>query len=405
MLEQVIVTSKAAMPFTQRKWLFLLILTLMSMAGLIGSDAYIPMLPTMGQAFHQNSHAMQLTLGIYFFGLSIGQLIYGPLTDSYGRKKLIIFGMVLYCVASIFCAFSTSYTQLLIFRFLQAVGACSGLIIGRAIVGDIFDTKEAGKIFSTIFPFVGMSPSISPVIGGFLGYYFGWQSVFIFISQFAVAVALLTAWYLPETLDLENRQPLSLKKILLTYPQVLLNKKFIAYASAPCTAYIAYFAYIAASPFIFYSHGFSERAIGTFYITLSLTYVAGNILAKRLLNSFSLDNLIRSGYIIFNLGGFLFLISGIAHLPLYVMVATISIVAFGNGFLIPLGTAGVISSFSKSTGYASGLLGFLQLGLVAVSTGIVGILSHNSILGLGIYIFSVTLLGLITFTSALRGSY
>lgn len=381
-----------------KKWLFILILILMSTAGLIGSDVYLPVLPEMGKALNQNSLAMQLTLGIYLFGLSVGQLIFGPLIDRFGRKRLLIAGMFLYLVASLSCAFSFSYSQILVSRFIQALGACSGLIIGRAIVGDLFNAKEAGKIFSTIFPFVGMSPAISPILGGFIGYYFGWRSTFVFVGLFALSVALLAIYYLPETLAVKNRQPLHLMKIISAYPKLLFNKKFIGYVSAPCTAYIAYFAYMAQSPFIFHAYGFGERAIGSFYITLSLTYVAGNLTGRRLLNLFDLERVLRFGYITFNLGGFLLVISGLMYYPLFSMVAAISILTFGNGFLIPLGTAGVISSFSKSTGYASGLLGFLQLGSAALSTAFIGVLSQNSILRLGLYVFATTLLGMILFT-------
>lgn len=378
---------------SEQKTMFLLILTLMSTAGLVGSDVYLPMLPTIGEVLQQKPQAMQFTLGVYLFGLSIGQLIFGPLTDSFGRKKLIIIGMVLYLAGSLSCAFSTSYSQMLISRFLQALGACSGLTIGRAIVGDVYGPKEAGKIFSSIFPFVGMSPAISPVIGGFIGYYLGWQSTFIFVGLFALTVAILTNYYLAETLLVSNRRPLHLTKIISDYPKLLINKKFIAYAAAPCAAYVAYFAYIAQSPFIFHSYGFGEREIGTFYITLSITYVAGNLTGKKLLNSQGLDQVLKKGFIIFNLGGVLLLIAGMTHLPLFTMVVAVSILTFGNGFLIPLGTAGVISSFSKSTGYASGLLGCLQLGLAALSASLVGSLSQNSVLNLGVYIVMITLLG------------
>jgi DHA1 family bicyclomycin/chloramphenicol resistance-like MFS transporter len=379
------------------RWLFLLILMLISTAGLIGSDVYLPTIPEMGKALNQNPHAMQLTLGIYLFGLSFGQLFLGPLTDRFGRKTLLVLGMSLYFIFSVACALSHTYQQLLVFRFIQAFGASSGLIIGRAIVGDIFDAKESGKIFSTIFPFVGMSPAISPVIGGLIGYYFGWQGTFIFIALFALIAAILVFRYMPETLAKENHHPLHLLKVISAYPKLLFNKKFIAYASAPCIAYIAYFGYIAQSPFIFHSHGYGERAIGTFYITLALTYVAGNLTGRRLLNYFDLDWVLSIGYIAFNAGGLLLLVAGYMNLSLVMMVCAISILTFGNGFLIPLGTAGVISSFAKSTGYASGLLGFLQLGSAALSSSLVGILSQNSIFGLGVYIFVATLLGMTLF--------
>lgn len=399
MLNESISTYNTVAVIKQKRWLFLLILALMSTAGLVGSDVYLPTLPVIGNVLHQTPHAMQFTLGIYLFGLSFGQIIFGPLTDRFGRKNLVIFGMMLYFISSVLCSFTLSYPQMLIFRFLQSLGACSGLTIGRAIIGDIFDAKESGKIFSTIFPFVGMSPAISPIIGGLIGHYLSWQATFVFVSMFALITAVLVFYFLPETLPNSKKQPLHFLNVLLAYPKIIINKKFIAYVSAPCTAYIAYFAYISQSPFIFYAHGFGTRMIGFFYITLSLTYVMGNLTGKRLLKTKQLDHVIYLGFIIFNLGGLFLLLSGVLNLPLYMMIVSISILTFGNGFLIPLGTAGVISSFSKTTGYASGLLGFLQLGLAALSSSIVGIISKNSVMNLGIYVSLITLLGVILFLS------
>lgn len=394
MLNQSITSSNNIEIAKNKKWLFLLTLTLMSMAGLVGSDIYLPTLPMIGQALQQNQHAMQFTLGIYLFGLSIGQIIFGPLTDRYGRKKLLIIGMLLYLLSSLSCAISFSYYQLIISRLLQALGACSGLVIGRAIVGDLYDAKEAGKIFSTVFPFVGMSPAISPVIGGLIGHYFGWEMTFVFIALFVLLLLILIHLSLTETLLSTRVKPLNLIKIISTYPKVFTNRKFLLYASAPCIAYIAYFAYIAQSPFIFYAHGFGAREIGMFYITLSLTYVGGNLLGKQLLKKNHIDYLIKLGYLVFTIGAVALVVTGVLHFPLLIMVFSISILTFGNGFLIPLGTAGVVTSFSNSIGYASGLLGFLQLGSAALSSSLIGAISFNSVTRLGVYILFVALAGI-----------
>src|SRR5690349_9664569 len=143
MLAKSIKTTPDITFITNRRWLFLLILMLLSTAGLVGSDVYLPSLPEMGNVFHRNQHDMQLTLGVYLVGLSIGQLILGPITDRFGRKKLLVIGMLVYFIASLSCIYAHAYYQILIIRLVQAFGACSGLIIGRAIVGDLFDVKEA----------------------------------------------------------------------------------------------------------------------------------------------------------------------------------------------------------------------------------------------------------------------
>lgn len=132
-------------------FIFLLTLTLMSMAGLVGSDVYLPTLPLIGHALSQAPESMQLTLGIYLLGISVSQLLMGILTDRYGRKPLLLLGMGLYALASLGCAGSSSLSMLLIFRLLQALGASSGLVIGRAIIGDLFKPSEAGKILLQFF--------------------------------------------------------------------------------------------------------------------------------------------------------------------------------------------------------------------------------------------------------------
>lgn len=375
------------------QYIFLVTLTLMSMAGLVGSDIYLPTLPAIGEALSQDVKSMQLTLGVYLLGISVGQLLLGPLSDCFGRRKLLLSGMLLYGLSSIGCACSSTLTELLIFRLLQAIGACSGLVIGRAIIGDLFKPADAGKIFATIFPFVGMSPAISPVIGGFIGHYFSWQANFIFVSFFALSVFLLVFVKIPESLGKEDRKKFVMRDLFTTYPALLMERKFIYYCLAPCTAYIAFFSYIAQSPFLLHAHGYGQRAIGISYITLSLTYVAGGLVSKRYLKKYNIDNVIEIGFKFFLCGAFLFLLASIFHLQVIFLILSISILTFGNGFLIPLGTAGVVSSFSGRVGLASGLLGFLQLGAAAVTSALIGGISANNIVYLATFIFTVALLG------------
>lgn len=261
------------------------------------------------------------------------------------------------------------------------------------MIGDLYEVKEAGKIFSTIFPFVGMSPAISPVIGGLIGHYFSWEMTFVFIALFALTIAFLAYFYLFETLPVSNTKSLQMSKIISTFSKILRSKEFLFYASAPCVAYIAYFSYIAQSPFIFHARGFTEHQIGMFYITLSLTYVAGNLMGRKLLKSCHIDLIIRYGYYYFSMGAILLFFSEFSQFSLLIMVFSISILTFGNGFLIPLGTAGVVSSFPNDAGYASGLLGFLQLGLAGLSSSIIGSITQNSINRLGTYIILISILG------------
>lgn len=388
-----------------RHYLLLTILTMMSIAGLIGSDVYLPALPTIGLYFHQTNQMMQITLGIYLFGLSVSQLIYGPLSDKFGRKIPVNVGIILYFLSSIVCTVTDNFHLFLMARFLQGVGACAGLTIGRAIIGDLFDAKQSAKVFSTIFPFVGMSPAISPVIGGFLITWAGWRSTFIFIVLFSFILSLMILFLLKETIADEHKQKSTIHPIKLfrNYIAMLINLKFLTYALIPCFAYIAYFGYIADSPFIFHKHGYIAHAIGCFYITLSITYVLGNLTGKKCLNYLTLNQSLLIGYSIFSLGGLLVLIAGLqSNFNLIFMISSISVLTFGNGFLIPQGSAGVVSNFQYNRGMASGMLGFLQLGMAAISASLVGKLCNTSLLSLGIYLFIISICGPIIFLILLK---
>lgn len=371
---------------------FLITLTLMSMAGLIGTDVYLPALPEMGVALKQNSNSMQLTLGCYLFGLAIGQLVLGFLTDRFGRKKILLISMGIFFIASIGCALSTNFYEILIFRVLQAFGACGGLVIGRVIVADLFNPQEVGNIFATIFPVVGMSPAVSPVIGGFIAYYLGWRADFVLMGVFAATIFVLSLKYIPETLAHKDRKPLKIKTIFTTYIAILFEKKFIYYAIAPCSAYIAFFAYIAQSPFIFHAQGFNEKVIGLFYITLSISYVTGNFVAKRFIKTRSLDEVLNIGFKYFILGALIFLCFSFLNFSIVLMITAISIVTFANGFLIPMGVAGVLSSVQGNTGYVSGLVGFFQLGVAGLTSAYIGKISLNQVDRLAEFIFLTVLL-------------
>lgn len=380
-----------------RKYLFLCILVMMSVCGLIGSDIYLPMLPEIGAIYGKTVSQAQLTLSIYLLGLSVSQLFYGPLTDKFGRKRIVSIGIIIYLISSISCALSISFSQLLISRFFQAVGACSGLVIGRAIISDIYDKQEAGKIFSTIFPFVGMSPAIAPAIGGVIGLYLGWRANFWFLALFCSILILLISFFLQET----SRVSKSIHSIniLKNYLKLLSTFKFWAYVFGPCFGYAVYFGYITESPFIFSSFGFRPDELGFLYISLSITYVIGNLTGKRMLKKKSLDHCLMFGYLVFVLGGGAMLITSIFHLfPLISMIIGASILTLANGFLLPLGTAGVVTNFAEYSGTASGLLGFLQLGTAAITAAIINTISHVSIAGLAYFIFPITILGLIVFT-------
>lgn len=384
---------------TLRHFIFLLSLAMMSMSGLIATDIFIPALGIMTEDLQMTTVQAQSLISVFLFGIALMQLIYGPVSDCFGRKSLLLLGVGLFTAFSLLIAFSVSAPQMIVLRFIQAIGACVGLTLGRAIVADLYNKEETGKIFLIIFPFVGMSPAIAPVIGGFLNIYFGWRSCFLFTALFSGLLFLLVLFFLTETKPREKRSSLHLPSLLKSYGRVLATPDFLTYTLVVCFAYAAYFAYISESPFLLEKQGLTAKTIGYSYISLSVLYVLGNLFARKIIGKFALDRTIFLGYCFFLAGGSLFFLA-LAIVPkIFVFsIVGVSLIAFGNGFLLPLGTAGGVTAQPALSGAASGVLGCLQLASGAAAAQLIGVLSDHSPFKVGGIIFFICLSGFLLYT-------
>jgi len=359
--------------------LLLLIIMMMSVIGLVASDIFLPALPDIAEHFHISASQSQSVLGVFLFGVALMQLFYGPVSDSLGRRRLLLAGIALFVVSSLVIPYAQNFHQLLILRILQAIGGCAGITLGRAIVGDLFSKEEASRVFLTIFPFVGMSPAIAPLIGGQLNNVFGWQSCFFFSMLFGLILLVLVLLRLPETLPRDKRHSLSFGQVVYFYRTLLSSLRFWHYALIPCFAYSVYFAYIAESPFLLQAQGLSRELIGYSYITLSATYVCGNLLARWLgSRDYTSDRLLSIGYRIFLVGG-IALAAATSLFPhsFAACITAVSILTLGNGFLLPLGTSGAITAIPALAGSASGLMGALQIASAALAANYIGRLSQH----------------------------
>ncbi|WP_455477513.1 multidrug effflux MFS transporter [Bartonella sp. B41] len=378
--------------------LFIVLIVCLSVGGLISTDIFLPALGDMRQYYQVTESQIQNAVAIFLLALAVGQLIYGPLSDNFGRKKTLLFGLFLWLFSTLGIIYTINIQAFLVLRFLQGLGACSGIVLSRAIINDLMDKAAAGKLYLVIFPFVGTSPALAPLIGGFLLQIFNWQAIFIFLSFFIVLSIFLCYFVLEETLSHTKRQSFTPIGIIQNSLEVLKNKQFIFYALIPCFAYASYFAYIVESPFFLTALGLSTVYIGYSYIGISLTYVLGNLIARRFLKREPMECVIRRGYIVFVIGGILFALQMyISPWPLVTSLIAISILTFGNGFLLPLGTALAISSHPQATGAASGIMGTLQLGSAAFSAAVIGKISEHNPLGVAILLAMFCILGFIIY--------
>ena len=221
-------TSRPPLSYTK----LAIILGTLSAFGPLSIDMYLPALPTIARDFGTETAVVQQTLAVFFIGLSLGQIFYGPISDRMGRRLPLLFGCGLYMIACIGCALAPSIESLIPLRFAQALGACAGVVICRSVVRDLFDQQESARMYSFLMLVMGLAPITAPLIGGQLLLYFGWRAIFLTLSGFGLLCLLLVAFVLPETLPVERRTRAGLGSALQVYGEILIDRRFMGFAIA-----------------------------------------------------------------------------------------------------------------------------------------------------------------------------
>ncbi len=381
---------------------FIFLVTLLSSISLFSTDIFLPALPQMAE-FFQCSHAqIQMSFSISLIGIAACHLLTGLLADRFGRKKVLLFGMILFTTASILCALAQTIQQFVLFRLLQAIGGGSGSVISRTLIVDRYDRKEAVKIFSTIFPIASIGGAIAPFIGGYMTYFWTWQVTFIFIA--IVGVGILTS-----VIILENKEalspsstpiePLSSQLAGKKHLEVVTNLEFIAHVCIIAACFSAFRSYIVESPFVFTAQGFDVQEIGRFYMLPSVSYIIGNLLAKRLIQNQMPNQLLRTGMILFVFGAAcLLVVTYIFPFSPYALIIAMSMLIFGNGLLFPTASAGAMTAVPKKhAGIASGFLGASGFIASALAISWVGDFCQGDAQKLAFFIAVPVVFGLISY--------
>lgn len=382
-------------------YIFLFIITLMGSVSLFGTDIYLPALPEMCEYFNCTQVEIQSSFTLYLLGLALCQLVYGSLADRFGRKRITLIAMFLFILTSYCCAKSSSLVEFLVFRALQSIGAGVGSVINRAIIADRFNKTESARVFSTIFPFIGLSAAIGPLLGGYLCSYFGWRSIFYFMTGFGFLVWLLVLVFLKETKKPDQSQAKEhfVRSHFLAYRHLFSNSQFLSYALAVCAGFATFRAFYVESPFVFDNQGYKAEEMGTFYISLSIAYVLGNLIAKRLVRTRSLERVLSMGFWCSLIGGFAMVALSLyfSAYP-YAIILPMALVVVGNGFLFPIGSAGAMASVPPIyTGRASGCVGALQFISAAICINWVGEFCQGKALSLALFILAIILIGTIAY--------
>lgn len=357
----------------------LFIVAALSAFGPMAVDFYLPSFPAMAQAFATDVGSIQHSLSAYFIGLAIGQIIYGPLSDRFGRRIPMLIGVGLFTLTSLAIVWVSDLQSLIILRFIQALGGCAGMVVGRAITRDLCDPINSAKVFSQLMLIMGAAPMLAPLGGALLLEQFGWESIFVCLAVFSGVCWLAVLFWLPETLN-PDEPPAPLRGALKAYALLLSDKLFMGYVLSGGMALAAKFAYISGSPFVFIKlFGLSPEQYGWLFGVNALGFILGAQLNARLLNFQSPDY-----WLIRVVWGFV----GCAALPLlslwllpgnyWPILISLSVALSMLGLLTPNAMVGAMAEHGRIAGSASALMGCLQFGLAALASMAVADLHDGS---------------------------
>ena len=345
-------------------------------------DMYLPAFSTIALEFHTSASQISISLSTYFVGFAIGQMLYGPLLDRYGRKRPLYVGLVAYILCSVGCSLATDIRSLAALRFLEALGGCVAQVGAIAMVRDFFPVKESAKVFSLLFLMIGTSPLLAPTIGSAIVADLGWRWIFGVLASIAFIVLILVFTMLPEGHQPDHSVSLWPRHILADFWNIFRNPQFLTYALAGAFSFAGLLGFVAGSPIIFMD-GFhvSTRVFGIIFAVLVLGFIGGNQANVFLLRSFRSEQIFLVALVTQVFVGASFL--ACSRLQLLTFATTAALFFFFLsciGLTYPNGAAVSLAPFSHDAGRASALLGFLQTGLGAVIAMVIGVVGVKAVI-------------------------
>jgi MFS transporter, DHA1 family, multidrug resistance protein len=380
-------------------------LALIAAATAIGFSALhmvVPALPLFAAEFGRGPAEVQLVLTLYFLGIAAGQLFYGPVSDRFGRRPVLLTGLVLFLCGTAMCGLAPSLPVLVAGRVLQALGGCAGLVLGRAIIRDVSDRDGAARGIALVMMVMSLAPTVSPAIGAFASEWFGWRAMFVLLGAFGAVVLAWTLARLGETLA--RPVPLNLGAIGRSYRLLLGSRPFICFAL--CTAFTSasWFTFIASAPYLLSEtlHA-PPSTYGTMILMPMVAYILGNALAARFSRRAGISTMVLAGTGLSLFSGLWMALwcvwPGLSAWALFVPIALSSV---GNGLSQPTAMASALSVYPQVAGTASGLVGFSQMAVSALGTLLVGLLPHQGPFAMVGFIAATQLIACVLGGAALR---
>ncbi|GAA6130546.1 multidrug effflux MFS transporter [Halopseudomonas sabulinigri] len=378
----------------------LVVLASLAALGTLSTNIILPSFPAMGADLGMTSRDMGLTLSYFFVAFAIGQLVVGPLSDRWGRKKLVIGGLLIFAAGSVLCAYANDLTTLLTGRVVQALGVCAASVLSRAIARDLFEGEALARTLALIMVAMAAAPGFSPLLGSASESLLGWRATFGIVGGLGILAALAYASRIGETHALERRQSVSAPAMLGQYVALLNDARFARPALAVSLIVGALYAFFGAAPAVLMvGMGLSAFELGLLFAGTVIVVFASGLLAPKLAQRWGAVRVATGGILLALFGGTaVYLVQDQHNLMLFTLALTVFLA--GMGTVNPLGTALTLQPFGQQAGAASALLGFLQMSCAALGTWLTSALPLPATATLGLTLAAFSLLALFAFSFA-----
>jgi len=370
--------------------------------GTLGMHLIIPALPATATALGVSAPVIQLTITLYLIGLAAGQVLYGPISDRFGRRPVLILGLGLFTLAGLATAAAPSAGVLIGARIVQSLGGCAGLVLGRAIVRDAAAPDRAAAQLALLTLVMSMAPAIAPAIGGYAAARAGWRASFALLAVVGALSTALAVLFMPET----NRGGGRGRPVIGPSLRLLRSPGFCGYAIGGACTTTSFYAFMAASPFILMDRLHqSEQRVGLYYMLLMLGVATGGLLANRVAGRLRVSTALRIANMIAVLSAAAFLAATVAdRLSVVSVIGSIAFFMVGAGLASPFAITGAVSVNPQAIGAASGLYGFVQMSYGALCTVAVETWRPGSVLTVAFVLLGSALVGQAAFSLAVRRS-
>lgn len=352
----------------------------LAMIGPFSIDTYLPSFPAMGRDLAATPAQLQQTLSVYFLTFAVMTLFHGTLSDSFGRRPVILGSLTVYIAASLGCAAASDFGQLLFFRVLQGASAGAGMVVGRAVIRDSFEGHDAQRLMSLVTMIFGLAPAIAPVIGGWLQSWWGWQAVFLFLTGYALVLLVLAAAYLPETHPASLRQPFEVRPLARTYVKLVRSRSLVLLCLGVGLNFAGFFIYIVSAPaFVYDLLGLNETQFAWLFVPGIVGVMAGAFISGRVAGVLTARRTIGIAYaIMFSAATINVSYSALAAPAIPWSVLPIMLYTVGMALAMPSLTLLALEIFPRNRGATSSLQGFMHTFLSSVSAGLISpLVSHS----------------------------